>query len=851
MEAAALKILTLPEKGGLSSAEAARRLLKYGENALEGKKNVSAAKMLASQFKDALTLILIVSTAISVLMGEYVEAATILAIVLMNALLGFFQEYRTERTLEALQALSAPTAKALRDGKPREIPAAQVVPGDVILLSAGCRVPADGRLLEAFAFSADESLLTGESVPIGKETPAVETGEAPPDESGFVYMGTTVASGHGKALVTETGMQTKMGGIAGMLKEAGHEQTPLQRRLARLSVWIGAGCLAICGVVTLTGVWRGEALFNMFLTGLSLAVAAVPEGLTAVITISLGLAVSRMLKKNALIRKLHAVEALGCADIVCSDKTGTLTQNKMTVRKIVSLSGPLERSGRVWETMRLAAVLCNNAADDFSSSPTELAVFEMAKGPGPEVGAILSQYTREAELPFDSSRKRMSVSVRKNGGERFIFTKGAPDVLLRRCACCMIGDRAVPLGPAEREKAETLLSRMASEALRVIAFAYKPHPGGPISESGLIFIGMAGLADPPRPEARPAVLKCASAGIRTVMITGDHRDTAVAVAREIGIPADSRSVMTGAEIDALSDRRFAEKAETVRVFARVTPAHKMRIVRALKASGHTVAMTGDGVNDAPAVRAADIGVAMGKGGTDVTREASGIVLLDDNFATLVSAVEEGRVIYENIRKFIRYLLSCNIGEVFTMFVGMLIGLPVVLLPIQILMVNLVTDGLPAIALGFDPPQGDPMALPPRPKDESVFSRGLGFTVVARGLLIGLSVLLAFTAVLRGGGNLAAARTCAFAALVLTQLVHSFECKSETLSLFAIRLFNNWKLVGASLVSLSIVLACIYVPALAEIFGVVPLGWADMGRVLLYSGVVPLVSAVLMLTRRGK
>ncbi|HXK77582.1 MAG TPA: cation-translocating P-type ATPase [Oscillospiraceae bacterium] len=839
----ALKTDTLPEKKGLSSAEASARLLKYGENVLEGRRNESAAKMLTSQFKDALTLILIASTAISVLMGEYVEAATILAIVLLNALLGFLQEYRTERTLEALQALSAPTAKVLRDGKLREIPASQVVPGDVVLLSAGCRVPADGRLLEAFALSADESLLTGESVPIGKEVMA--------GEPGFLYMGTTVASGHGRALVTGTGMHTRMGGIAGLLKETVQEQTPLQRRLTRLSVWIGAGCLAVCGIVTLTGVLRGESPFNMFLTGLSLAVAAVPEGLTAVITISLGLAVSRMLKKSALIRRLHAVEALGCADIICSDKTGTLTQNKMTVRRAVSLAGPADGCPAVWEKMKLAAVLCNNAADDSSASPTELAVLEMAKVSGANVGAILSCYAREAEIPFDSSRKRMSVSVLSRSGERFVFTKGAPDVLMRCCSSCMMGDRIVSFGPSERERAEKLLSGMASEALRVIAFAYKPCSGGPISESGLIFIGMAGLADPPRPEARPAVLKCRSAGIRTVMITGDHRDTAVAVAREIGIPADTGSVMTGAEIDALSDRRFAEKADGIRVFARVTPAHKMRIVRALKASGHTVAMTGDGVNDAPAVRAADIGVSMGKGGTDVTREASGIVLLDDNFATLVSAVEEGRIIYENIRKFIRYLLSCNIGEVFTMFAGMLIGLPVVLLPIQILMVNLVTDGLPAIALGFDPPQSDPMALPPRPRNESVFSRGLGFTIVTRGLLIGLSVLLAFTSVLRSGEGLAAARTCAFASLVLTQLVHSFECKSESRSLFTIRLLNNWKLIGASLVSLSIVLACIYVPALAEIFGTVPLGWGDLGKVLLYSGAVPLVSAVLMLMRQGK
>ncbi len=838
-----MKILTLPEKEGLSTAEAAGRLLKYGENVLEGKRGTSAAKMLASQFKDALTLILIASTAVSVLMGEYVEAVTILAIVLMNALLGFLQEYRTERTLEALQALSAPTAKVLRDGKPSEIPASQVVPGDVILLSAGCRVPADGRLLEAFALSADESLLTGESIPIGKEVL--------PGEPGFIYMGTTVASGHGRAIVSGTGMHTKMGGIAGLLRETGQEQTPLQRRLSRLSIWIGAGCLAVCGIVTLTGVLRGEAPFNMFLTGLSLAVAAVPEGLTAVITISLGLAVSRMLKKNALIRKLHAVEALGCADIICSDKTGTLTQNRMTVRKAVSLSGPADSCAAIWEKMKLAAVLCNNASDDFSSSPTELAVLEMARDSGAEIGAILSCYTREAEIPFDSSRKRMSVSVRSRGGERFIFMKGAPDVLMGCCTSCMMGARIISFGPAEREKTEKLLSGMASEALRMIAFAYKPFPGGPISEGGLTFIGMAGLADPPRPEARPAVLKCGSAGIRTVMITGDHKDTAVAVAREIGIPADGDSVMTGAEIDALSEKRFAKKAETIRVFARVTPAHKMRIVRALKASGHTVAMTGDGVNDAPAVRAADIGVSMGRGGTDVTREASGIVLLDDNFATLVGAVEEGRIIYENIRKFIRYLLSCNIGEVFTMFAGMLIGLPVVLLPIQILMVNLVTDGLPAIALGFDPPQSDPMALPPRPKNESVFSRGLGFTIVTRGLLIGLSVLLAFTSVLRSGEGLAAARTCAFAALVLTQLVHSFECKSESRSLFAIRLLNNWKLVGASFISLSIVLACIYIPALAEIFGTVPLGWTNVGKVLLYSGAVPLVSAVLMLMRRGR
>ncbi|MBR5310433.1 MAG: cation-translocating P-type ATPase [Oscillospiraceae bacterium] len=842
---------------GLSEQKAAALLKEYGENLLISEKKESGAKIFFSQFKDLLTLILLCAAVVSVFMGEFIDAFTIMAIVFLNALIGFSQEYKTEKTLENLKAIAAPKATVYRDGVKKEIAASKIVPGDVVVLKSGSKVPGDGTILSAFGLFCDESMLTGESLPVEKK---IYTGgsltEIRPD---CVYMGTSVTSGHGEFLVTETGMKTQMGKIADMLKESKKEQTPLQEKLSVLSRYIAIGCIVICAIVTVTGILRGEPVFDMFLTGLSLSVAAIPEGLTAVITISLGLAVSRMLKKNALIRKLHSVETLGCADVICSDKTGTLTENRMTVTEIFLPEGrkiPSDEFIKNRESMRfllLSSGLCNNAeitgAHSVSGEPTEAALMKTVLDCGGFSAIGGKTFRRIGEIPFDSKRKLMSVLVKNTEGKELVFIKGAPDVLIPLCKKKLIKNEHSDLTDKDKNMIKAALSDMGKAALRVIALGYKEHGGGKIEEDNFVFLGLCGMIDPPRKGAAESVLKCKKAGIRTVMITGDSPETAFAIAKSLNIAAQSSEVITGKELDLLSDSDFSKILEQKNVFARVTPAHKLKIVKSLKKSGHIVAMTGDGVNDAPAVKEADIGVSMGKNGTDVTREASGLVLLDDDFSTLVSAAEEGRIIYGNIRKFIRYLLSCNIGEVVTMFFGMLMGMPVILLPIQILMVNLVTDGIPAIALSFDPPQDDVMLEKPRKRSESVFSGGLSGTIITRGIFIGLSVLGSFSAVLGLTGSVDFARTAAYLSLVFIQLIHVFECKSESRSLFKINLFNNMKLVFAVLLSAIIVLSTVYVPALASIFNTAALDLKSMLVVLGFTFAVPFVFGIIGLFKK--
>ena len=811
---------------GLSSAEAAKRLRQYGENRLLNQKKRSPAVLFFTQFKDVMTLILLVCTAVSLVMGEYVEAVTIAVIVLMNGILGFIQEYRTERTLESLKAMAAPTARVYRDGNVCETDAALLVPGDAVLLRAGSRVPADGVLLESAALSCDESMLTGESAAVQK---------AVNDE---VSMGCSVTAGHGIFRVEHTGMNTRMGKIAHLLHDIAEEPTPLQKHLNGLSGYIAAGCLLICGVVSVTGILRGEALFDMLITGVSLAVAAVPEGLSAVVTISLALAVSRMVKQNALVRRLHAVETLGCASVICSDKTGTITQNKMTAVTIANILGEKPADAFKKEDPNdLMLAKCFATCTGGEPSPTEEALLSLAK---PLCGGIPA-YCRIAEEPFDSTRKRMSVLVRDESGSYTLFVKGAPDVLLKRCTGVYENGKTVPLSQGRRLYLERLNNEMADKALRVIGAAYREASSpGDTAEENLIFIGFAGLIDPPREGVKKAVSECRKGGIRTVMITGDHKRTAAAIAKQVGVLREGDRVLTGSELDGMDDAALREAVKQTAVFARVTPEHKLRIVRAFKQNGAITAMTGDGVNDAPAVKEADIGVSMGKSGTDVTKEASELILLDDDFSTLVRAAAQGRSIYRNIRKFIRYLLSCNIGEVLTMFLGMLFHMPVVLLPIQILLVNLVTDGLPAIALGLEPFEADVMKKPPRKPGESIFSNGLAAKIIVRGVFIGLATLASFTTAMHMTQNLTAARTAALFSLILAQLIHVFECKSEEKPLFRINLLNNKKLLGAAAVSLAVLLAVIYVPALQVIFDTCALGFDVLIWPIVYCFIAPLV-----------
>lgn len=861
---------------GLSSAEAEKRLAKYGENILSHKKAVHPARIFAGQFKDFMVMILLGATVISVLMGEAVEALTIVLIVLVNAVLGFLQEYKTEKTLEALKNMAAPTAKVIRDGQKIEIPAMDVVPGDLLVLAAGDRVPADAQIVEATLLQADEAMLSGESHPVNK-TDLPQDGTQETFRKDMVYMGTIITKGRGKAVVSGTGMTTQMGQIAGMLDTIETERTPLQEKLGSLGKYIGIGCLLICAIVTVTGIVRGEPVFDMLLTGISLAVAAIPEGLPAVVTIALALAVSRMVKRGALIRKLHAVETMGCAQVICTDKTGTLTENRMTVQEIATPKycfyradgekGFLAKNGMAAadsediRRMIEIAVLCNNAqlpqerdkkslfhpqkTEHAQGDPTEISLLEMAETAHFSTGKISREFSRIFEIPFDSQRKRMSVAVRNRQGDRWLFSKGAPDYLLELCSHYLEDGQIRLLTPSVRKKIQAQNEKMAHKALRVLGFAYKAEPEEPEqAESDLIFVGLAGMIDPPRREAYQAVQTCKQAGIQTVMITGDHVDTASAIARDLKILDANGRVLTGRELDRMTDDQLEQELDQIRVFARVAPAHKLRIVKAFKRKGRVVAMTGDGVNDAPAIKEADIGVAMGNG-TDVTKEAASVVLLDNSFATLVSAIEEGRVIYKNIRKFIRYLLSCNIGEIVTMFFGMLMGMPVVLLPIQILIVNLVTDGLPAIALGLEPAEKDIMRKPPRKKKEGIFSDGLLSTIVFRGALIGLTTLSVFTSFYHSTQNLVVARTGALATLVITQLIHVFECKREDVGIFKMNLLNNWKLVAAVAFSAFILMLSIYLPICNLLFQTAPLSGSQMGEIAVYCAAVPILSSVVI------
>jgi len=849
---------THPETG-LSEEEARRRLARHGPNRLPEQEGLSPLSLFIKQFTDLMVLVLLGAALVSALLGELLDAAAIFVIVLLNGVLGFLQEYRAEQSLAALKRLAAPTARVLRDGLERVVPAAELVPGDVVLLADGDRVPADGRLIAAHALAVDESLLTGESAPVMKDARAVlPTDTALADRNNMVFMGTAVARGHGVCVVTGTGMQTQIGQIAGMIQEAEPQATPLQQRLEQLGKVLVLASLAVVAIVFAAGVLRGFPVYRMFLTAVSLAVAAIPEGLPAVVTIALAVGVQRMLRRRAIIRRLPAVETLGCATVICSDKTGTLTRNEMTVTRLWLGGREIEVTGTGYvpkgeflsegeridpsrdADLRLAlriAATCNHARLQRTpdgggwqalGDPTEAALVVAAAKAGiaPARGIV-------GEIPFDAERKRMSVLLQESG-QLVLMTKGAPDVLLPRCDRWRRDGRVEPLRAEDRRKILAAMEQMARQALRVLAVAYAERPAGPVPrqlddswEQQLVFAGLIGMIDPPRPEVRAALKKAREAGIRTIVITGDHRDTALAIARDLGVVRDASEVATGAEIDAWSPAQLDEAVRRVHVFARVAPEHKLRIVQTLRRQGEVVAMTGDGVNDAPALKEADIGVAMGITGTDVTRDAADMVLADDNYATIVAAIEEGRGIYDNIRRFIRYLLGCNVGEVITMFAAALAALPLPLTPLMILWVNLVTDGLPAIALGLTKPDDDIMRRPPRSPKEGVFSRGLHWKILGRGLLIAVGTLAVFVLPLRGSGDEVQARTLAFTALVVAQLVYAFQCQSEHHSVFEVGFLRNPNLVAAVATSLGMHVAVLYVPLLQQVFGVMPLdarGW---------------------------
>ncbi|SDA15861.1 Ca2+-transporting ATPase [Ruminococcus sp. YE71] len=825
-----MSTLTEEKHIGLTSAEAELRLAEQGENRFARKKKVSAARIFAGQFRDVMVMILLISAAVSVFVSGWQDALPIMIIVVMNAALGFFQEYRCEKTLERMEELAAPEARVRRDGELVTIPASQVVTGDVFEVEAGDRFPADCIILSQNRLACDESALTGETLPAEKTAWSGEEDRKSINLPYMGYMGTSAVRGSAVCEAAAVGTASQMGQVSGMLGGIENEQTPLQKKLGELGKVLALICLAVCVLVFAAGVIRGEAVGEMFFTAVSVAIAAIPEGLPAAVTIALALAVRRMLRQNALVHKLHSVETLGCANVICTDKTGTLTQNRMRVSRLCVLSDTLteqdtSQSFTAWDGAALTealicAAVCSNARrvhepptgernrlrrPHFEGDPTEAALAELCASAGIERELLL--YKRIDEKPFDSESKYMSVTCRSREGTA-VFTKGAPEVLLKMCRSRRTQRGLEPLGEEQVSAVRSRCDELAAEGLRLIGLA--ETVGGQT-----VFLGFAALEDPLRPQAAEAVRECRRAGIATVMITGDHKLTASAAAKQAGILTPSKRVVTGEELDRMTDEQLAEEIENIAVFARVTPAHKLRIVRAFKSRGKVVAMTGDGVNDAPAVKEASIGVSMGISGSDVTKQAADTVLLDDNFATLVSAVREGRTIYANIRKFVRYLIACNIGEVLTMFGAMVIGMPIPLLPTQILLVNLVTDGLPAAALSAEPPERDIMRRPPRSADDSFFSGGLLGKMLIRGALIAAAALGCFSLLLPQG--LAAARTGAMLTLVASQLIHVFECRSEDKPLFSIPLKGCLPAVGAVAVSAACTAVCCVLPKLADIF----------------------------------
>ena len=827
-----LKTLETDAVKGLESKSAEKLREKYGENTLTQRKPKSMLRRFFDQFKDVMILILLAAAVVSFVIAcveqnpmEFFEPALILLIVVLNAIMGVAQESKAEKALAALKNLSAPHARVIRDGNESVIDAKALVPGDIIKLEAGDFVPADARLISSAALKSEESALTGESVPSEKNFAAEVAEDAPlGDRDNMVFSGCSITYGTALAVVTATGMDTQMGKIANLLEGEGEAQTPLQKKLANLGKYLGVVALVACAVVFIVGIVNGISPLEIFMTAVSLAVSAIPEGLPAIVTIVLSIGVQRMVKKNALIRRLPAVETLGSASVICSDKTGTLTQNRMTLTKAYADSAELEviskdNSEDIKKLLLYGALCCDGAVvmkDDGSvqhiGDPTETAIVLAAQNKGYIKDEINARYKRVMEIPFDSDRKLMTTVVEMDG--RFVvITKGAFDMM---SPLCVKGDL---------KKAKKITESMSEDALRVLAISYKvidalPEEATPEAlENNLIFMGLVGMIDPPRPEAKEAVAVCRKAGIRPIMITGDHVVTATAIARELGIFTEGDRAVTGAELDKMTDSELDEAVEGISVYARVSPENKIRIVKAWQRKGQVVSMTGDGVNDAPALKAADIGCAMGITGTDVAKGAADMTLTDDNFATIVDAVKEGRGIYANIKKVVGFLLGTNIGEVVTVFIAMLVWHESPLLSMQLLWINLVTDSLPAIALGMEAVESDVMDKAPKPKNEGIFAHGLGVRVVLQGLMFASLALGGFVIGRSFTGSLAAGQTMAFMVLALSQVIQAFNMRSDR-SLFRIGPFSNKALNGAAALSILMVLLVLLVPGLNTAFGLV-------------------------------
>ena len=847
---------------GLTQGEGTRRLAGYGENKLEKAKPPGLFRQVLAQLRDPMILVLLAAAALSFFAGggqDWLDTAIILLIVVFNTVISVSQEDNARKALEALEKLAAPRARVLREGVERRLESTHLVPGDILLLEAGDYVPADGRILWAAGLQTDESAMTGESLPVHKRA-----GDGlPPDtplaeRKNMVIGGTVVTGGRAKVVVTATGMQTEMGKIAGLLLRQGQGETPLQRKMKEVSRVLSLVCVGVCAVMFGVGMLQHRDILDMFLTAVALAVAAIPEGLPAIVTIVLAVGVGRMARRNAIIKRLPAVETLGCASVICSDKTGTLTKNQMTVLEVWTPTPALRDRALTLGT------LCGDAQEGpggYIGDPTETAIAQAAAQAGLEKAALERDMPRRGEAPFDSVRKRMATCHALPNGEALVAVKGAPEAVLARCTHLLGAQGPRPLTDGDRRRIAQVGGDLAGQALRVLAVAQRLQPALPKSmaaeglEAELTFVGLIGMMDPPRPEVRQAVDRCAGAGIRPVMITGDHKDTAVAIAKQLNIYRPGDKAIDGAGLDFLPQETLEEEIEAFSVYARVTPEHKMRIVQAWQRRGHVVAMTGDGVNDAPALKAADIGCAMGRSGTDVAKGAAAMILTDDNFSTIVEAIEEGRGIYANIRKAIHYLLSCNIGEILTIFTATLLNFgQMPLVPVQLLWLNLVTDSLPALALGVEPVEAGVMEQPPRPADQGLFDKQFSLRLAWQGLMVGgltlAAYFLGFTRLAAPGMEGAVANTMAFSTLTLSQLFHAFNVRSEDRSIFAQGVLSNPAMNRAFLAGLALQLSVLLIPPLQGVFSVVPMDLTQWLTVLVLAAApVPICECAKALSRR--
>ncbi|MCF6464435.1 calcium-transporting P-type ATPase, PMR1-type [Clostridium sp. Cult2] len=884
-----LSELNTNNQTGISNEEAENRLKKYGFNELKEEAKKSLLSKIIAQFNDFLVIILIIASIISFIVGEKTDSVVILAIVIINAFLGLYQEGRAEKSLEALKKMAAPNAKVIRSESATIVPANTLVPGDVVLLESGDIIPADLRLIESSNLKVEEASLTGESVPVEKDANAIFDQEiALGDRTNMAYMSTIVTYGRGKGIVVETGHGTEIGKIATMIQTFEDETTPLQKKLNELGKYLGIACIVVCALVFGIGILQGRDILDMFMVAISLAVAAIPEGLPAIVTIVLALGMNRMVKRNAIVKKLLAVETLGCTTVICSDKTGTLTQNEMTVvkvytnHKILDVTGigydpigefkiddtPLspEKSANL-NTLLSIGVLCNDAMLDETDEgyrilgdPTEGALVTLA-GKGNLLRDDMNNiFPRIEEIPFDSDRKMMT-TIHKNfiPNKLVSFTKGAPDIVINRSNSIYIDGKVVPFTNELKEEVLNINSKFSRKALRVLAFAFREYDSLPNEvssesiENNMIFVGLVGMIDPPREEAKEAIKKCEEAGIKAVMITGDYKETAFAIAKELGIAQHEDEAIMGKELDSVSDDDLRELVKEKSVYARVSPEHKVRIVNALKANGEITAMTGDGVNDALALKRADIGVSMGITGTDVAKNTAEVILTDDNFASIVAAVEEGRIIYSNIKKFVFFLLSCNIGEILIVSLSILLGLEVPLIPIQLLWLNLITDSFPALALGVEKGEAEIMKIPPRNTDEPILDKGMVRGIIVQSIAIALGSLLAYRWGLKtyGEENIIVARTVTFATLITAELLRAYSSRSEKHTIFEIGVFSNRTLTYATLVSFVLLLIVIYLPFLQPIFDTYPLGFMDWQIVLLHAFLPLVVGEVYKLFLRKK